>query len=197
MRRSKYAAASDSAGPCPDVALTRMPVALVAAISAFASRRRFHHQVPAMQCRLCHHRVAEEGDICDPCRDVNAIQSLVHSRRLGLWASFAAASLLHGVATALTALSRGPPDDERPGGHDRVRSRSRSRSRGDSRASPPRGDGAPPTEPSHELVQAAAAVVMAAKGTGSNRRRGNSAGTGKGNGHGKGKGKNKDKGSRR
>ena len=85
----------------------------------------------------------------------------------------------------------------RPGGHDRVRSRSRSRSRGDSRASPPRGDGAPPTEPSHELVQAAAAVVMAATGTGSNRRRGNSAGTGKGNGHGKGKGKNKDKGSRR
>ena len=89
----------------------------------------------------------------------------------------------HGLVT-------GPPD-ERPGGHDRVRSRSRSRSRGDSRASPPRGDGAPPTEPSHELVQAAAAVVMAAKGTG------NSAGTGKGNGHGKGKGKNKDKGSRR
>ena len=129
--------------------------------------------------------VAASTTRSQPC---SAACAITVSRRK---ATFAAASLLHGVATALTALSRGPPDDERPGGHDRVRSRSRFRSRGDSRASPPRGDGAPPTEPSHELVQAAAAVVMAAKGTG------NSAGTGKGNGHGKGKGKNKDKGSRR
>ncbi|CAE7315002.1 unnamed protein product, partial [Symbiodinium sp. KB8] len=41
-----------------------------------------------------------DGDVCDPCRNVNTFQSMVHSRRL---ASSAAASLLHGVAPALTA----------------------------------------------------------------------------------------------
>ena len=68
------------------------------------SCRRSTMQFKVLQVRHQPSDQGEVGDIWDPCHDVNAIHSLVHSRRLGLWASHIATCLLGGLAAALTTL---------------------------------------------------------------------------------------------
>ena len=68
------------------------------------SCRRSTMQFKVLQVRHQPSDQGEVGDIWDPCHDVNAIHSLVHTRRLGLWASHIATCLLGGVAAALTTL---------------------------------------------------------------------------------------------